>query len=86
MVNYEKAEGDVPADAWGTAVIKVGCLLLIGIVIVTGIVQGANITSGSPMYGMEQSVLSNFNSGYALASLLVLVIGAAAVMTFLGFM
>lgn len=82
----EPADGDISADMWATAIVKVSALLIIGIVIVTGIVQGANITASSPLYGMYSSVISNFNSGYTLAALMVLAIGSAAIMHFLGFM
>jgi len=84
--NFDCAEGDVPADAWITAIIKIGCILFIGLVIVGGITTAGNITASSPFYSMYQSVTSNFESGYVLASLMVLVFGAAGIMHFLGFM
>jgi hypothetical protein len=82
----EKADGDVPADAWATAVIKVSVILIIGVVILGGITTSANITAGTPFYSMYQSVVANINSGYSLAALMVLAIGAGAIMHFLGFM
>jgi hypothetical protein len=85
MVNYEKAEGDVPADAWATAIIKVACILVIGVVILNAVVGGANITTG-PFVTLFQSVQTNITSGYTLAALMVLAIGAGAIMHFLGFM
>ena len=87
MFNFktEKAEGDVPADAWATAIIKVACILVIGVVILNGVVGGANITTG-PFVALFQTVQSNITSGYTLAALMVLAIGAGAIMHFLGFM
>jgi hypothetical protein len=82
----EKADGDVPADAWATAIIKVACILVIGVVILNGVVAGANITASSPFYTLYTSVQANINSGYSLAALMVLAIGAGAIMHFLGFM
>jgi hypothetical protein len=82
----EKADGDVPADAWAMAIIKVACILVIGVVILNGVVIGANITSTSPFYALYNSVQANINSGYTLAALMVLAIGAGAIMHFLGFM
>jgi len=86
MDKYEKAEGDVPADAWATAIIKVSCILVIGVVILNGVVLGANITASSPFYALYTSVQANINSGYTLAALMVLAIGAGAIMHFLRFM
>ena len=86
ILGMEKAEGDVPADAWATAIIKVSCILVIGVVILNGVVLGANITAASPFHALFTSVQSNINSGYTLAALMVLAIGAGAIMHFLGFM
>jgi hypothetical protein len=87
MFNYklEKAEGDVPADAWATAIIKVSCILVIGVVILNGVTNATNITTG-PFATLFQSVQTNISSGYTLAALMVLAIGAGAIMHFLGFM
>lgn len=82
----EKADGDVPADAWAMAIIKVACILVIGVVILNGVVIGANITASSPFYSLYNTVQSNINSGYTLSALMVLAIGAGAIMHFLGFM
>jgi hypothetical protein len=86
FLGNEKADGDVPADAWAMAIIKVACILVIGVVILNGVVTGANITATSPFYSLYQSVYSNINSGYSLSVLMVLAIGAGAIMHFLGFM
>jgi hypothetical protein len=86
FVGNEIADGDVPADAWATAVIKVSCILVIGVVILNSVVSSCNITAGSPFYAMYNSVVGNINSGYSLAALMVLSIGAGAIMHFLGFM
>lgn len=86
MKKYEKADGDVPADAWAMAIIKVACILVIGVVILNSVVVSTNITASSPFYTLYQSVNANINSGYSLAALMVLAIGAGAIMHFLGFM
>ena len=85
-MKFESAEGDVPADAWATAIIKVACILVIGVVILNSVVSAANITAASPFYSMYNAVISNVNSGYTLSALMVLAIGAGAIMHFLGFM
>ena len=84
--NVESGEGNVPADIWATAVIKVSCILIIGVVILNSVVIACNITACSPFYSMYQSVTQNINGGYTLAALMVLSIGAGAIMHFLGFM
>jgi len=86
FLGNEQADGDIPADAWAMAIVKVACILIIGVVILGGIVTASNITAGSPFYGMYNSVIANINSGYSLAALMVLAIGAGAIMHFLGFM
>jgi len=81
----EMAEGDMGADAWATAIIKVSCILVIGVVILNGVTSAVNITTG-PFSGLMTSVNANISSGYTLAALMVLAIGAGAIMHFLGFM
>lgn len=82
----EEAEGDVPADAWATAIIKVACILVIGVVILNSVVSTADIDANDTFYTLFQSVKTNISSGYTLAALMVLAIGAGAIMHFLGFM
>lgn len=82
----ESAQGDVPADAWATAIIKVACILVIGVVVLESVVSSANIEANSTFYTLYQSVTTNIQSGYTLAALMVLSLGAGAVMHFLGFM
>ena len=85
FIGNESADGDVPADAWATAVIKVSCILVIGVVILNSVVTATNVTTG-PFAGLMVTVQQNINSGYTLAALMVLSIGAGAIMHFLGFM
>jgi hypothetical protein len=82
----EKAEGAIPADAWATAIIKVAVILVVGVVILNGIILSANVSESSEFYTMYTNVIANINSGYTLAALMVLAIGAGAIMHFLGFM
>jgi hypothetical protein len=85
--NYkEKAEGEIPADAWITSIIKISCIFVIGLVIIGGITTASNITASSPFYAMYNSVLGNFESGYSLAALMILIISAAAILHFMGFL
>ena len=86
MGSLESASGEIPPDAWAMAVVKVACILIIGIVILGGVFSASNITASSPFYGMYNAVIANVNSGYSLAALMVLAVGAAAIMNFLGFM
>ena len=84
--SVEPADGDVPSDKWAIAIVKVACILIIVVLILGGIVTASNITTSSPFYAMYNSVIGNINSGYSLAALMVLAIGAGAIMHFLGFM
>ena len=85
MYKIEKAEG-VGASDWATAIIKVACILIIGVVILNAIVGSTNITASSPFYALYGTVQTNITSGYTLAALMVLALGAGAIMHFLGFM
>jgi hypothetical protein len=82
----DSGEGSVGADVWITAIIKIACLFVIGIVILESVVNNTGVNNSSePFYDLMVSVKSNITSGYTLASLMVLVIGAGAVIHFLGF-
>jgi hypothetical protein len=81
----EIAEGDVPTD-YSTAIIKVACILIIGVAILTSVVSTANITYDSVFYEMYNSVIGNIKSGYTLAALMCLALGSGAILHFLGFM
>lgn len=81
----EKAEGEAP-EAWATGIIKVACILVIGVVILNSVVSTATLDANSTFYALFQNVTDNIESGYTLAALMVLALGAAAIMRFLGFM
>ncbi len=83
---YEEAQGDMSADDWATAIIKVSCILILGVVVLNSVVGTAAIDSNSTFYTLYQSVTTNIESGYTLAALMVLCLGAGAIMHFLGFM
>lgn len=82
----EEAAGDLGAEYFASAVVKVAVILVVGVFLINGVVSGSNITAGTPFYAAYQGVQSNLISGYGLASLMVLVVGAAGIMHFLGFM
>lgn len=82
----EPADGDIGADAWIMSVVKVACILIVGIVILNGVVIGGNISANSSFYPLMTSIQSNISSGYTLASLIVLTIGAGGILHYLGYM
>jgi hypothetical protein len=84
--NLEAADGDVTADAWITAIIRVSCIMVVGLVIISGICTASNTTASSPFYSIYNSLLNQFNGGYSLAALMILVISAVALLHFIGFM
>lgn len=69
-----------------TTIIRVAAILVIGVVILNGVVDSAGLTSDDPFYNLSQSVISNVESGYTLAALMVLALGAAAIMRYMGFL
>jgi hypothetical protein len=82
----ELAEGEIPADVWVNSIVKIAIIFIIGIFIIQGVVSNSGVNNTSaPFYSLLVSVTSNITSGYTLASLVVLVIGAAAIIHFLGF-
>ena len=86
LTGDEPAEGALDAQNWVTAIIKVAVIFIIGIVILQGVTDNTGLNNTSaPFYSLAQSVQSNITSGYSLASLVVLVVGAGAVIHFFGF-
>lgn len=85
MGKFEKAEIAAPEE-WATGIIKVACILVIGVVILNSVVGSTTIDSNSTFYTLMQNVQDNIQSGYTLAALMVLALGAGAIMRFLGFM
>ncbi|WP_440953567.1 hypothetical protein [Methanococcoides sp. FTZ1] len=69
-----------------TTIIRVAAILVIGVVILNGVVDSASLAADDPFYNLSQSVISNIESGYTLAALMVLALGAAAIMRYMGFL
>ena len=69
-----------------TTIIRVAAILVIGVVILNGVVASAGLQVGDPFYNLSQSVIGNVESGYTLAALMVLALGAAAIMRYMGFL
>jgi hypothetical protein len=82
----EIADGFVPPEAWASSIIKITCILIIGVTILNGVVIGTNLSANSTFYGLMTSVQGSITSGYTLLSLLILVVGSGAILHFLGFM
>lgn len=83
--HHNSSSGIGPED-FATAIIKVACILVIGVVILNAVVASASINNNSAFSGVFASVQANIQSGYTLAALMVLALGAGAIMHFLGFM
>jgi hypothetical protein len=82
----EEAAGAIEAQDWGMAVVKVACILIIGVLVLEGIVDAAPVNASDPFYDLAMTVRDNITNGYTLAGLIVLILGASAIMHFLGFM
>jgi hypothetical protein len=89
ITSEESAEGSVgvPAESFAIAVLKLAIIFIIEIVILQGVVNSSGVMNNTPapFYSLTVSVRSQITSGYTLASLLVLVVGAAGVMHYLDF-
>jgi hypothetical protein len=86
MLQPESGEGSLSAESFAIAVLKLAVIFIVGIVIIQGVYTSSGVNNTSaPFYDLAVSVKSQITSGYTLASLLVLVVGAAGVMHFLGF-
>jgi len=84
--SLECAEGALDAQNWVTAIIKVAVIFIIGIVILQGVTDNTGLNNTSaPFYALAQSVKSSITSGYTLASLMIMVLGAGAIIHYLGF-
>jgi hypothetical protein len=83
----ECAEVGVAPESWAIAVIKLACIFVIGLVIIESVYDNAGLNNTSAiLYSLGVNVKNQISSGYTLASLMVLVVGAVAVMSYLGFM
>jgi hypothetical protein len=82
----ESGEGAIPAESWVNSIIKVAVIFIIGIVILQGVTDNTGLNNTSaPFYSLAISVKSSITSGYTLASLMIMVLGAAAITHYLGF-
>jgi small-conductance mechanosensitive channel len=87
FTSQEEAVGGVTdASDWSTMIIRVACILIIGVVILEGVTDAYPVNVSDPFYDLAIGVRDTITSGYTLAGILVLVIGCAAVVHFLGFM
>ncbi|WP_319508138.1 hypothetical protein [uncultured Methanolobus sp.] len=77
-----------PGDAgeMATVIIRVAAILVIGVVILNGVAESASLTEGDAFYNLSQSVIQNVESGYTLAALMVLALGASVIMRYMGFL
>ena len=69
-----------------TVIVRVAAILIIGVVILNGVVSAAGLESGDTFYNLSQAVVTNIESGYTLAALMVLALGASAIMRYMGFL
>lgn len=69
-----------------TIIIRVACILIIGVVILNGVVSSASLDETDAFYNLSQSVIGNIESGYTLAALMILALGASAIMRYMGFL
>jgi hypothetical protein len=82
----ESGEGELSADSWAMSIIKLSMILIIGILVLNGIYAAVGLNNSSaPLYSLAGSVKNSITSGYTMGGLLVLVVGAGAVLHFLGF-
>ena len=81
----EPADGYVPAN-YTTSILKVARILIIGIAILSGVVSTSNIEECSPFHTLFNIVIGSINSGYTLAALMIISMGAVAILYYLGFM
>lgn len=81
-----RSSSGVRQEDFVVAIIKVACVLVIGTVILNSVVSSLDVNNSSAFSGVFARVQANIQTGYALAALMVLVVGAGAIMKFLGFM
>jgi hypothetical protein len=81
----EPAEGNILPEDYVTYIIKVACILVIGLVILSSIVGSNSMNASDPFYDLAIAVKDQITSGYTLGSLMIMVLGAAAVIRYLGF-
>jgi hypothetical protein len=81
MINdkLEKAEGSIPAGDGALALIKFACLLLIGVIILSGVAASAVISPNGTFYNLYISVRRNISFGYAILADLMITLSVGLV-------
>jgi hypothetical protein len=85
LCSSESAEGALTPEDWVIAVVKLSCIFVIGLFILNNIIDTNSMNESDAFYSLAISVKSQITSGYTLASLLILVVGSAAITHYLGF-
>jgi hypothetical protein len=75
MFNVEMAEGSIPAGEGALAVIKIACLLIIGVLVLNGVAT-SSIQPGGAFYCLYLSVRRNITYGYSLMGRLLITVVA----------
>jgi hypothetical protein len=82
----ESAEGVLAPEDWVNSIVKIACIFVIGLIILQCVVNNTGLNNSSaPFFDLMQTVQSQITSGYTLASLMIMVLGASAIIHYLGF-
>jgi hypothetical protein len=86
LKSEESAEGTLAPEDWVNSIVKIACIFVIGLIILQCVVNNTGLNNTSaPFYDLMQTVQNQITSGYTLASLMIMVLGAAAIIHYLGF-
>lgn len=87
FMSNEKAQGDIVGLSTGgtKALITLAIILVIGVVIVNGVVDGANLAENDSMYTTLQTIISSINTAFVLAGIVMLVVVAVVILGLLGY-
>ena len=76
MWKLEKAEGSIPTTDGAVAIVKLACLLVVGVIIINGVSSSATITPGGTFYSLYLSVRRSITYGYSIMGRILLTIAA----------
>lgn len=87
FMSNEKAQGDIVGLSTGgtKALITLAIILVIGVVIINGVVDGASLAENDSMYATLTAIITSINTAFVLAGIVMLVVVAVVILGLLGY-
>jgi hypothetical protein len=83
MKKQDFAEGLIPPEDGAIAVVKLACLLVIGVLIINGVASSSSIAPGGTFYSLYTSVRRSISYGYSLMGRIMITIVAGILIKYM---